>query len=150
MAMKGSPDNEELIIYTMFKIVAMLIEWCIVGLASGRSATGLKVDHTWVTRMWPTYWSFLYKSIVKWHGRILMKQCHWFLCFWQDKELVPCTDFLRVKSLDTTCFKTAWGIKLILHQWWFSTFTRLKVHSLIRWQCYILMSMRSTGHIQII
>ena len=33
-----------------------------------------------------------------------MKQCHRFL---QDTELVPHTEFLRMKSLDTTCFKTA-------------------------------------------
>ena len=35
-----------------------------------------------------------------------IKQCHRLL--W-DTEPVPCTDFLRMKSLDTTCFKTARG-----------------------------------------
>ena len=35
-----------------------------------------------------------------------MKQCHRFL---QGAELVPCTEFLRIKSLNTTCLKTAWG-----------------------------------------
>ena len=30
-----------------------------------------------------------------------MEQCHIFLHSWQDKELVPCTDFLKMKSMDT-------------------------------------------------
>ena len=39
-----------------------------------------------------------------------MKQCHRFLCSWQDTKLIPCTDCLKIKSLATTtgtCFKTA-------------------------------------------
>ena len=32
-----------------------------------------------------------------------MKQCQRLR---QDTELVTCTEFLRMKSLDTTCFKT--------------------------------------------
>ena len=30
-----------------------------------------------------------------------------FILAWQDTEPVPCTDFLKMKSLDSTCFKTA-------------------------------------------
>ena len=45
-----------------------------------------------------------------------MKQCHRFLCSWQDTELVSCTDFLKMKFLNTTDFKTAWGIKLVSDQ----------------------------------
>ena len=47
---------------------------------------------------------------------IYMKQCHGFLHSWQDMEPVPCTDFLKVKSLDITYFKTAWDNKLVSHQ----------------------------------
>ena len=57
-----------------------------------------------------------------------MEQCHRFLHSWQDTELVPCTDFLKMKSLDTTCFKIAWDNKLVSHQWYFSAFIRPKVH----------------------
>ena len=58
-----------------------------------------------------------------------MKQCNWFLCSWHITELVPCTDLLRMKSLDTTCYKTVS---------WFCTnggsvhFTRLRVHLFTR------------------
>ena len=51
-----------------------------------------------------------------------MKQCHGFLHSWQDTQLVPCTDFLKMKSLDTTCFNTAWDNKLVSHQWYFSSY----------------------------
>ena len=30
---------------------------------------------------------------------------------WQNTEQISCTDFLRIKSLDTTC--SAYGIKLV-------------------------------------
>ena len=56
-----------------------------------------------------------------------VKQCHRFL---QDTELVPRTEFMRMKSLDTTCFKTG-----------FSEFTRPKVHLLNRCQCLFLKNM---------
>ena len=58
-----------------------------------------------------------------------MKQCNWFLCSWHITELVPCTDLLRMKPLDTTCYKTV--------SWFCSNdgsvhFTRLRVHSFTR------------------
>ena len=49
-----------------------------------------------------------------------MKQCHRFL---QDTELILHSEFLRRKSLDTTCFKTARGSD------WFHT-SDGSVHSL--------------------
>ena len=58
-----------------------------------------------------------------------LERCHRFLYSWQDTEPVPCIDFLKVKSLDTTCFKTAWDNKLVSHPWYFSAFIRPKVHS---------------------
>ena len=36
-----------------------------------------------------------------------MDQCHRFIHSWKDTEPVPCTVFLKMKSLDTTYFKTA-------------------------------------------
>ena len=45
-------------------------------------------------------------------------ECHRFLYSWQNTELVPCT---KMKSLDTTCFKTAWDNKLVLYQWYFQS-----------------------------
>ena len=41
-----------------------------------------------------------------------MEQCHGFLHSWWDTKLVSYTDFLKIKSLDTRCFKTAWDNKL--------------------------------------
>ena len=64
---------------------------------------------------------------------------------------------LTMKSLDTTCFKIAWGSKVVSHQYWFSalltfnspnaTFTCLPDVNLI-----FLMNMwsiKNLGHIQI-
>ena len=38
-----------------------------------------------------------------------VKQCHRFLQG-TELQLVPCAEFLRMKSLDIAYFKTAWGI----------------------------------------
>ena len=80
-----------------------------------------------------------------------MKPCHRFL---QDTELVPFTKFLRVKSLVTVCFKTAWGSN------WFHT-SDGSVHSLdpmftcLLARCQYLFlknmwSIKNPGHMQII
>ena len=73
---------------------------------------------------------------------------HRFLHSWQNTELVPCT---KMKSLDTTCFKTAcneiisWF--LFAHQWYFSAFIRSKVHSLTRCQhCFLKNMLLSRSH----
>ena len=96
--------------------------------------------------------SFLKVAIVTWHEFFwYMEQCHRFLHPWQDTEPVPCTDFLKMKYLDFTCFKTTWDKnKLVSYQWYFSTFIRPKVYSLIRCQHYFLKNMWYPGHIQII
>ena len=52
-----------------------------------------------------------------------MEQCHRFFHSWQDTELVTCTDFLKIKSLDTICFKMLEKIS------WFPT-NDISVHSL--------------------
>ena len=57
-----------------------------------------------------------------------MEQCHRFLHSWQNAEQVPCT---KIKSSDTICFKTAWDNELVSYQWYFSAFTRPKIHSLV-------------------
>ena len=104
------------------------------------SNSGLKVGHTcWpidpqknpdmthiaMTHLWSTCWSFLFKcSQCNMTWKIFdMEQCHRFLHSWQDTEPVPCTDFLKMKSLDTTCFKLL-EIKII----WFHT-NDISVHS---------------------
>ena len=77
-------------------------------------------------RIWPTCWSFLYKSNVIWHEKLLIwNNAIDFILV--NTEPVTCTD---LKSLDTTCFKTTWDNKLISHQWYFSAFIRPKVHAL--------------------
>ena len=52
-----------------------------------------------------------------------MEQCHRFLHSWQDTELVPCTDFLKMKYLDTHASKQ---LEIIS---WFHT-NDISVHSL--------------------
>ena len=126
---------------------------------------GLKVGHTclpiWpteqsrcdphITHLWPTCWNFLFKvANITWQI-FDMEQCHRFLHSWQDTELIPCTNFLKIKSLDTTCFKTACNKnKLFSHQWYFSAFIRPQVHSLTRCQHCFLKNMWYPGQIQII
>ena len=44
-----------------------------------------------------------------------VEKCHRFLYSWQDIEPVLCTDFLKVKSLDSTCFKTDCFLKNMSH-----------------------------------
>ena len=81
-----------------------------------------------------------------------MEQCHRFLHSWQYIEPVPCVDFLKMKSLDTTCFKTSGDDKLVLYQCYFSAFIRPKVH-LRTYQIPTLFSNKHViypGHIQII
>ena len=86
------------------------------------SKPGLKVGHTcWptspvdpqnnsdVTYIWPAcdphVKVFLKVITCNMTWKIFdMKLCHRFLHSWQNTELVPCT---KMKSLDTTCFKTA-------------------------------------------
>ena len=72
-------------------------------------------DNMDVTHIWPTcdpqveVFSLKVANVRNTTWKIFdMEQCHRFLHFWQDTELVPSTDFLNMKSLDTTCFKTAW------------------------------------------
>ena len=69
---------------------------------------------------------------------------------WQNAEPVSCTDFLKMKSLDITYLKTAWDIKLVSHQWYFSAFIRPKFYSLTRCQHFFLKNMWYPCHIQII
>ena len=70
-------------------------------------------------------------------------------------ELIPCTEFLTMKSLDTTSFKSAWGSKLDSHQW-------SVIHSMHQIQGSLnyqmlysiiifmkMWSMKNLGHIQI-
>ena len=83
-------------------------------------------------QLWPTFWSIVFKVMYHDMKNVDMEQCHRFLHSWQHTELVPCVDFLKMKSLDITCFKTAWDNKLLSHQWYFSAFIRPKVHSLTR------------------
>ena len=56
--------------------------------------------------MWPTYDPLVIHMLKKimYVMTLDMKQYHRFL---QDTELVPCTEILRMKSLETKCFKTA-------------------------------------------
>ena len=112
-------------------------------------SSGLKVDNTcwpiWptdpqnnpdVTYICPTCHPHIEVFFLKvmWHDmkNFDMEQCHRFLHCWQDTESVPCTEFLKMKSLDTTCFKTAWDNKLVSHQWYFSPFIRPKVYQMPR------------------
>ena len=64
-----------------------------------------------------------------------MEQCHRFLYSWQDTEQIPCTDFLEMKSLDTTCFKGAWDNKLVSCQWYIH-----QIQSLLTYQMPTLFS----------
>ena len=66
--------------------------------------------------LWPNCWSFLSKSDVKWHGKnqIWKSAIDFFIL---DNPMQLCTKFLTMKSLDTTCFQTAWGsiLQLVSH-----------------------------------
>ena len=53
-----------------------------------------------------------------------MEQSHRFLYSWQDAEPVPCTDFLKMKSLDTIYASKQLEIKIS----WFHT-NDISVHS---------------------
>ena len=68
-----------------------------------------------------------------------------FLHSWQDTEPVLCTDFLEMKSLETTCFKTAWDNKLILHQWYSVHSSDLKFTHLTKCQHCFLKNMWYPG-----
>ena len=60
--------------------------------------------------MWLTCWSFPFKSNA-WTEKILIWNNAMAIDFFisrQDPGPVPCTDFVKMKYLDTTCFKTAW------------------------------------------
>ena len=79
-----------------------------------------------MTHLWSTRWSFLFKSNVTYVCIIWkifdMEQCHRYLHSWQNTKSFPCTDFLKMKSLDTTCFKSWFHI--------FSVFIRSKVYQM--------------------
>ena len=70
-----------------------------------------------MTHLWPTCWNFPFKSNVKIRYETMPQTSLFLARYWST---VLCTEFLRMKFLDTTCFKTAWGSKLPSHQWWFS------------------------------
>ena len=101
-------------------------------------------------QIWPTHDQLLthmlkmsFKSNAKSHGKFLEK-CHRFLHSWNHSY---------EWNLWTLHFKTAWSVKLVLYQWWFSVFLRPKLHLLIKCQCLFLKnrwSIKNLGHIQII
>ena len=81
-----------------------------------------------MTYTWPTFDPHakdVFKSNAKSHGKFLEK-CHRFLHSWNHSY---------EWNLWILHFKTAWSVKLVLHQWWLSAFLRPKVHLLIKCQC---------------
>ena len=79
------------------------------------------------------------------------EQCHRLHHSRQDTEPVPYTDLLKMKSLDTTCSKTAWDNKLVSHQLYFSAFIKPKIHSLTTMPTLFSKEhLMYPGHIQII
>ena len=97
--------------------------------------------HPNMTHLWPTCWSFLFKSNVTRHEKFWFGTMPDFFIFGriQNRSLAQ-----KMKSLNITCFKTTWDKKLVSHQWYFSGISasiRPKVHSLTRCQLCLLKNM---------
>ena len=86
-----------------------------------------------MTHLWPTHWRFLLQNNMEkfWYEAFstLGRVQNWFHAQ---------TSYLRMESLVTTFFTTAWGSKLdgftLTMTHWLSAFTRPKVHSHTRHQ----------------
>ena len=79
-------------------------------------------------QMWLTYDPLVTHMLKLTWKNFDMEECHRFLHSWQDTEPVPCTNLLKMKSLDISFFKPAWDNKLVSHQWYFSDTRQMFQH----------------------
>ena len=105
--------------------------------------------------MWLTCWNFLFNCNVTWHEKFLIwnTAIDSFLAGYRTNPLH--IDFLKMKSLDITCFIEDYKHACMFHtmQWYFSAFimqTPKFTHLPCRCQHCFLKNMWYPGHIQII